>query len=132
MTEPLPDVNQLPSKELPKTLKASSYDDDLWLRVSDVQPFLRERVELQQQLRTAQEEIARLETHIIERQPLKVTSTSDCPVVFEKGQLGTCTACGKNFECGAVQPAVIGCIHDSAPTELCQVCYPSQPPGGGA
>lgn len=25
-------------------------------------------------------------------------------------------------------PAVPGCIHDSAPTTLCKVCYPSQPP----
>lgn len=41
MTDPVP------SKELPKALTAALYDDDLWVRASDVQPFLKDRTELQ-------------------------------------------------------------------------------------
>ena len=45
---------QRPSKELPETLPASSYDGDLWVRASDVLLVLKDRAELRTALRGIQ------------------------------------------------------------------------------
>lgn len=102
MTEHLTDVEALTPEQEARARDLSSQMND-----SYVGNYSAARVIIQ-----LQDEVARLERDRTFVALMGSTPTADCPVTFEKGELGACSACGKTFECGAkvaLQPAVQAC-----------------------
>jgi len=114
MTEPLPDVDQLPNVKLTpeQDARAVAMAKEMTREYLGSYSAARVIVHLQDEVAFDQKDLAELRpcysmegliAFVARHFPaMELRPRSGCPVIFDRaGRCGMCTACGKNFTCGA-------------------------------